>query len=72
MFEDIIKKEMTREQKVFVYVIKTFNELVKKGLMKGGSFQVTEEGLKQIEGFEPTDDELRECIEHMRAGGIIG
>jgi hypothetical protein len=72
MFEDIIKKDITREQKVLVYVLKTLNDLVEKGIMEGGGYQVTEEGLKYIKGFEPTDDELRECIDLLKADGVLG
>lgn len=78
MFDDVLDAEekfdinnINREQKTLIYVLNTFNELVEKGLMEGGGYEVSETGLELIKGFEPTEEELQECIRQMKEQGIL-
>jgi len=74
MFEDIVVEEeieWTREQKTFVYVLKMLNELVEAGYVLGGEYTVTEKGLKVIEDFEPTTQEVEDCVGIMKQRGMI-
>jgi hypothetical protein len=79
MFEDVLVPEeeeidlenLTRDQLTVIYVLKTLNELVDKGLMEGKMYEITDTGLGLIKGFEPTEDELAECIRKMKEEGMI-
>lgn len=64
--------KITRKHKALVYVIKTMNELVDKGIMKGKPFEVTEDGLELIKGFKPTNDEIKIAILKLKSMGYIG
>ena len=75
MFEDIVVEEeieWTREQKTIVYVLKMLNELAAAGFLTGGEYTVSEKGLKVIEDFEPTTQEIDDCIGIMKQQGMIG
>jgi hypothetical protein len=80
MFEDVLKPEneeeidinnLTRDQLTIIYVLHTLNELVDKGLMEGKMCEITEKGLDLIKGFEPTEEELADCIQNMKEQGMI-
>lgn len=67
MFEDIIKedKEFPRMQLALIYTIDTLNSLVDKGIVKEKIFEVSDEAKELIKDFEPTEDELKQCVLYL-------
>lgn len=76
MFEDIMNNniELTREQKVILYVINTLNTLVEQGLLEGGCFELSEEAKQIVEemDFEPTEKEIEKVMIYFKQEGHIG
>lgn len=76
MFEDIVnsKEKLTRDQEVILYVINTLNELVQKGLLEGGCFELSEEAKQIVKemDFEPTEKEIEKVMVYLKQEGFIG
>ena len=73
MYEDIMeKKEYSRFDLTCLYVIKTLNELVDKGIMTGNLWEITDSAEELIKDFEPTDEEMQLVIVLMKKDGYIG
>ena len=64
--------ELTHEEKCAVFCIKTLNQMVDKGLVQGKPYNVTEKGLEAIEGFEPTEEDIRLGMEILASNGLFG
>lgn len=73
MFNDILKKDgdFDRKSLTFLYIIKSLDELKEMGIVEGGQYQMTEIGLKELEGFKPTEEELTEVLLEMKAEGML-
>lgn len=65
-------QELTREEKSVVFCIKTLNDLIEEGLVTGGKYKVTEKGLKEIEDFKPTDEDIEFGMAILAREGLIG
>jgi len=68
-------EEMTPEElhaaKCVVHCIKTLNELADKGIVTDRVMEIQEDGLKLIEGFEPTQQDIELGMEILIAQGIV-
>jgi hypothetical protein len=71
MFDDLTTNEITRESKILLYTIKDLNEFVEKGIMEGKAFEITDEGLNVLEGFEPTEEEIKMGLQTLRDLGYL-
>lgn len=65
------KSKITDQDKTVLWVIKTFEHLVEIGKAKECNLHITEAGLKDIEGFEPTQDEIAVATEYLKREGAI-
>ena len=76
MFEDITNTEgeVSRKGLVILYVIRTLNELVDKGMLVGKAFELNEKAHELLEGLDPlpTDEEMKEVIDLLKLEGYIG
>lgn len=65
--------DLTREEKVSLYVIGILDGLKHKGLVKGGWCQISEDGEKTLaalraSGFQPTSEEIEGCMTVLKYG----
>ncbi|MFW9871589.1 MAG: hypothetical protein ACFFG0_00640 [Candidatus Thorarchaeota archaeon] len=61
-----------RQEKSMLFVIKTLNELVKKGILTQGGFQLSSKAEEAIKGFKPTDIEIQQAMAILKNEGYIG
>jgi hypothetical protein len=66
-------KKLNRIEKTIIYVIKSLNELEDAGLLEGRAFDVPENKNleKQMEGFEPTPEEMFSVINFLKKEGHL-
>lgn len=65
--------ELSRAEKVIIYVIGTCEELKKKGLLAGGNVGLGKEGQKTFEqlkacDFKPTPEEMTSTLAYIQSG----
>jgi predicted transcriptional regulator len=65
------KKEHTRLELTLIWCIKYLNELVDAGIATGKPYTVTDRGEKVLEGFEPTEDEIKIALAVLRKDGVL-
>ena len=66
-----VRTEHTREELTAIWVIKYLNELVGTGVAEGKPFTVTDLGEQVIDGFEPTEEEVKAALDHFKAAGYL-
>lgn len=62
--------DMTRQEKVALFVVGTLDDLKAGGLVDGGRFQCTKSGREKYEllkadGFSPTKQEINDCMSEV-------
>jgi len=65
------KTKITDQEKTILWVIKIFEKLAKLDQVKECNLHITEEGLKDIEGFEPKIEDIINAIEYLKREGAI-
>jgi len=62
---------VTHTDRIVLYSLKLYNDLHKKGIVPNSSLNVTKAGLKDLEGFKATDEEIRVGIAYLKQEGVI-
>ena len=78
MFEDLMeKRDLTRKEKVLLFVFADLNHLVDLGILVGKAVRITPKGKETIEkleseGFEPTEEEIEWAMDGIIKEGLFG
>lgn len=65
------KEDVSRQEKVYIYIFKTFQDLKEKGVLVGGNLQVNPDKLYLIDGFVPTEEEISNAMDALAFQGYI-
>lgn len=65
------KTEVTDQEKTVLWVIKVVDHMVSLGSAKECNLHITEQGLKDIEGFKPQAEDIVAAVEYLKQEGAI-
>lgn len=68
MFEDLMKQELTREQKAMIFTLSLLSDAGIEGLEK---INLSDHGREQIKDFQPTTNEVEKCIDILVKKGYL-